>query len=409
MTTITLSILRCPDNVTPEQRRSSGTEITIGRGQNCSWVLDDPDRVLSKQHCVVEFYNGGWQVRDLSTNGLLINGQAPVSRDISRPLFDGDRLQLGSYEMEVQITEDTGGAKGQEPVPDLGAPFRSIPFGGAAPLIPDDFNLDDLGPVVPDHSPSASDRMAIPKVLDTIGDDVDLSLGPNPSTPPPAFSVSPAEQPSDSGPPAAQPPPHTRVDAHRADAPSGGPGIELLLAGAGLPAYLAPHIAADPENALRQAGEVLRAAVSGMRSLLMARSDIKGEFRIAQTVLQVSNNNPLKFARTDEQALADLLDPQSSGSHPMRESIDDLKRHEVAMLAAMQTAVRSLLERLDPVQLEAADPGGGLFPGAREKRLWDAYRQRHAELLAQFGDDFDSVFGRAFAHAYEVAVSRSVD
>jgi type VI secretion system protein ImpI/type VI secretion system protein len=93
----------------------------------------------------------------------------------------------------------------------------------------------------------------------------------------------------------------------------------------------------------------------------------------------------------------------------MQEAIDDLKRHEVAMLAAMQAAVKSLLELIDPAAFEAADPGGGLLPGARERRLWDAYRQRHAELVAQFGDDFDSVFGRAFARAYEVVVNRPID
>jgi type VI secretion system FHA domain protein len=395
MATITLSILRCPDGVPPEQRRSTGTEITIGRGRNCTWVLEDPDRVLSKQHCVIEFYNGGWQVRDLSTNGLFVNSQGPVGREQSRLLFNGDRLQFGSYEIEAQIAEDPPAIQRTEPTPDARAPFADVSFRAATPLIPADFELDDFGPAVPDHSPSNSDMMPVPKALDIIDEDVDLSVD---TTPPSGTDSNPAA-----------PPVADEAVAPGPDRRGGAGSIEALLAGTGLPGYLAARVAADPESALRQAGEVLRAAVTGIRTLLMARSDIKGEFRIAQTVLQVSRNNPLKFARTDEQALADLLDPHSTGSFGMQEAIDDLKRHEVAMLAAMQAAVKSLLELIDPTALEAADPGGGLLPGARERRLWDAYRHRHAELVAQFGDDFDSVFGRAFARAYEVVVNRPVD
>jgi type VI secretion system protein ImpI/type VI secretion system protein len=61
-----------------------------------------------------------------------------------------------------------------------------------------------------------------------------------------------------------------------------------------------------------------------------------------------------------------------------------------------------LLDRLDPKPLEAADTAGGLF-GAKEKRLWEAYKKLHGEVCAQFDDDFDSAFGKAFARAYEKA------
>ncbi|MBR0659762.1 FHA domain-containing protein, partial [Neoroseomonas oryzicola] len=103
---LTLSVLRCPDSVVPEQRRVPGGDYVLGRGADASWVLPDPDRLLSKHHCVLEFRGGGWQVRDLSTNGTFVNhATTPVGRDQVKMLEDGDRLRLGAYEIEVRVEQ----------------------------------------------------------------------------------------------------------------------------------------------------------------------------------------------------------------------------------------------------------------------------------------------------------------
>ena len=129
---------------------------------------------------------------------------------------------------------------------------------------------------------------------------------------------------------------------------------------------------------------------------------MKREFRIEQTILRAVNNNPLKFAATDDMAVGALLSGQ--GTRAVAETVNDLTAHEVATLAATQAAARALLNRLAPDLVEEADSGGGLF-GAREKRLWDAYRKLHTKTTEQFEDDFDSAFGKEFARAYEQAVA----
>ena len=62
--TLTLSVLRCPDAVPPETKQVSGGEFRIGRGQDNDWIMPDPDRMLSKKHCVIAFRNGGWAIAD---------------------------------------------------------------------------------------------------------------------------------------------------------------------------------------------------------------------------------------------------------------------------------------------------------------------------------------------------------
>jgi type VI secretion system protein ImpI/type VI secretion system protein len=123
-------------------------------------------------------------------------------------------------------------------------------------------------------------------------------------------------------------------------------------------------------------------------------------------MLLAKENNPLKFAASDDQALTVLLDPRTKSLQAMQESIEDLALHQVAVMAATQSAARALLQRLEPEVLEAEDTGGRSFLEAREKRLWEAYKRRHAKLLEQFEDDFESAFGTAFARAYEQAVNK---
>ena len=104
---LTLAMLRCPDDVAPETRTVAGGEFSIGRAPENDWVLPDPERALSKRHCVLTFLAGGWQVADLSTNGTFLNRESdPIGRGKSRELRSGDRLSFGAYEIEVHVEEE---------------------------------------------------------------------------------------------------------------------------------------------------------------------------------------------------------------------------------------------------------------------------------------------------------------
>jgi type VI secretion system protein ImpI/type VI secretion system protein len=243
--------------------------------------------------------------------------------------------------------------------------------------------------------------------------------GPDPFAPVPATTApdpfaEPAPPPR-AAPPAAPDPFAEPVPAPRAAAPAAAPaahpvpasgggagGLAAFLAGAGLPAHLAAN--QDPDAALHALGAAFHAAVSGLRQLLIARADVKREFRIEQTMLRSAGNNPVKFAASDEQALASLLTagPQV-GPRAVRETVEDLTAHQVATLAATQAAARALLARLAPEGLEAQEGGGGGLFASKDKKLWEAYKRLHQQVTEQFDDDFDSAFGKEFARAYEQA------
>jgi len=128
-------------------------------------------------------------------------------------------------------------------------------------------------------------------------------------------------------------------------------------------------------------------------------------------LIRARGNNPLKFAANDDDAMSALL---GAGRHTdmapakaVTDSLRDIRLHELASIAAMQSAVRALLRSLGPDKVRASlEPGSSrsMVPNQKKARAWDAYEALHARISQALSDDFDSVFGKAFARAYEEAL-----
>jgi len=438
---LTLTTLRCPDAAAPESRYAAGGEFSIGRGGDNDWVLHDPDRHLSKRHCVLAYRSGQWQIADVSSNGTFINHETkPIGAGAPRTLRSGDRIRTGAYEIEVTIEEAPAsrsaqlGGRQRELTPEMLDPFADEPKAGAAwgfeagPMhhddgasgtaahsvrLPADFEplgMEDdpfQGPTHSDHAPAINDAFRPPPAAaSVIPDDWDLDLA----------AAAPAARPAPRAPatPAAIPP--TPVSA--TNSPRSLPSktathdanlLDAFLRGAGIVDATPP----DPARTMEAIGAALRATVAGIRQALIARAGIKGEFRIEQTMVRASGNNPLKFSADDDDALAAFLGTGRRNTMPVdqaiAEALRDMRLHELATVAAMQTAVRALLTRFDPAAIERHVEGGcGKLPGQRKARAWEAFEALHGQVSQALSDDFDSVFGKAFARAYEQALREAL-
>jgi len=75
---------------------------SLGRGENNTWILEDPDRFLSSRHCEISFEGGQYYLTDTSTNGTFVNGSAePVGRGARVEIRDGDAFEVGEYKFAV--------------------------------------------------------------------------------------------------------------------------------------------------------------------------------------------------------------------------------------------------------------------------------------------------------------------
>lgn len=105
---LTLTALRLPAEA-PECLRQLNIPpdgAHFGRGEGNTYVLPDPQQVLSQQHCHLFFQEGHWWVTDTSTNGVFLNSAPlPLGRNSNHRLGAGDTLDLGLYRFRVNLPE----------------------------------------------------------------------------------------------------------------------------------------------------------------------------------------------------------------------------------------------------------------------------------------------------------------
>lgn len=79
---------------------------SIGRNPGCSVPLVDHNRYISSTHCLVSIYGDAYYISDVSTNGLIVNGNK-LLKNQPIPIHEGDTIVLGQYELSVSVERTT--------------------------------------------------------------------------------------------------------------------------------------------------------------------------------------------------------------------------------------------------------------------------------------------------------------
>jgi FHA domain-containing protein len=243
--------------------------------------------------------------------------------------------------------------------------------------------------------------------------------------PPPAPSAQPRVTTQQPAPRTTAQPPATRVPTQP---PTGGRAappaspvartadtdalLAAFLKGAGVP-NMAVQNGLTPEL-MELMGTLVYKATAGAMELIAARQITKREIRAEVTMIVAQGNNPLKFLPTPEAAIMQMLGPKMPGfmrtADAMQDAFDDLRAHEIGVIAGMRAALGAVLKRFDPAVLEQRLGKGGLLdalvPNAREGKLWALFSERFQEIFREAEDDFQALFGQAFIKAYEEQVAQ---
>jgi type VI secretion system protein len=444
----------------PEKTMDQGV-MAIGRSPENDWVLPDPERLVSARHCVIQYKDGRYYLTDNSTNGVeLVNAGVRLRRGNSEPLQDGEIIRIGEYEIQARIDfalqlmdsalggadasnsfEALMGRQAAQPVPLAPPPMSPPPTAsmqGASSFdtLPDLFDFLKPASVPPaaqsDHVPAEQHDFRPPTPVATppaapvahapgvIPEDWDLLADlPVPAAP---LSIEPAPAPPVAAPQLTeipQPPLPASAAQPVAAAPVASVApvtvassqqpelLQAFLRGAGL-----DQLRIDETQVVAQMeaiGRSYRLMVEGLIDVLRARTSLKGEFRMQQTMIQPVENNPLKFAPNADEALLLLLRHGNQAFMPpdqaITDSFDDLRAHQVAVMAGVEAAIKHLLKRFEPAELEArmSKPGGlsNLLPGSRQAQYWQQFTELYSNISREAEDDFQDLFGREFSRAYE--------
>lgn len=440
---------------------------SLGRGRDNDWVLPDEERYLSSRHAVISHRNGRYYLEDISTNGVFVNDSSQmVGRGNPVALNDGDRLRFGEYEVQVGIDRRTqsdilpnSGVRPMLDSSDEADPLKALDLALSAspsstaeeadPLqafdlagSPSQATNDDPFAVSAgqagaqaDHVPAEHQYFKPPEpavgLIPDNWDETGFKQGAPPASAHPqrsqersasisevsnlqrdlAVSVSihdhGAQSSSRTIPPAER---YTHQSFEPATSRAqGDAGLHALLRGAGLSESLPSE--GDGLDSLMRHGTIFREMVKGLMDVLMARTKVKSAFRMPVTTIKPVENNPLKFAISVDEVLRCLLAPQGSGYLPavaaFREGFQDLKDHQLAMMAGLQAALHALLAHFDPKNLEAAFSKKMGRLRRRKSAYWDCYTEFYRKTSQDAVDDnFQSILGEAFASAYEEQIRR---
>jgi len=385
----------------------AGDSAVIGRSKNCDWNLPDTNNVISSRHCEVRRDGDAFVLRDISTNGTFLNDAAERMAGERRIEAD-DLFRIGHYEIVAAFGEIEAAPA---PAEEASAPVEEAP--AESPPAPEPESKPEPAPA---PAPAAAAAPA---------------PAPQPEPAPPA-EPAPEAAPAQAEPPAAEGdrvPENVTVmwdslaDINKVDWARGGFGVDdAAQAEAGEPQTMAELIDAfvvatalgDREvnrspDLVRRGAALLRRLVSGLLVMVEARARAKAQMGAEATGLQLEGNNPIKFARTPEQAMAQLLSPPEHGFMDADKAVEDayldLQSHQIATLAAIPGALRATLERFSPGSIRRRAVKGGvlsrIMPSLQDAALWRNYEREYVKVKNESDEAFMEVFSKEFRKAYE--------
>ena len=357
---------------TAAQYLMDGETAVVGRSRNCNWCLPDPRNAISSRHCEIRRDGDGFLLRDISTNGTFVN-DATERMSEEHLLNPGDLIRIGQYEVIASFEA----VAVPEPVPVPPEQEITIPPNEpiAAPPPP--------APAEPAAAPAEPVPDNVTVMWDSLADinSIDRERG--------LFGV---------------------ADAEAAPVVGADPAtVDKLLAALLEAAAIADSQVERTPETVQKAGSLLKRLVAGLLVMVEARARAKAQMGAEMTGLQLEGNNPIKFARSPDQALAQLLMPPQPGFLEADKAVEDayldLQSHQVATLRAIPGALRATLDRFSPGSIRRRAENIGLLarilPGARDAALWRNYEREFVAVKKESDEAFMEVFSKEFRKAYE--------
>lgn len=186
--------------------------------------------------------------------------------------------------------------------------------------------------------------------------------------------------------------------------------IESFLKGAGINQ---DSLASDvPVELFETIGETLSAVLQGTIDLLRSRSEIKNHLHLDRTIINSVENNPLKFMPNAQQVILHLLTKEANDNSylsltlALEEAFDDIKAHQMAMTAATEKALKSVIkEHFSPKSLadsiSKTNPISAVIPIQRQAKLWNMFETLYENIEERATESFQRLLDHEISNAYE--------
>lgn len=400
----------------------------LGRSSSNDLVLADEDKFVSGEHAVIKYEDGGFYYMDTSLNGTLFTNRNQRIHHTKILLQDQDELRVGDYDLLFRIATSA---------PETAGEHNARNNGNLSLSMFDQEQGEDGISQTEDFTGNGMPQAGLDGAGDTNNSvfEVDGSFAPprleEPSTPPPEFPHDLSmddffgEEPQagfdesthhvermpdaveDSRPPAPYSSPNEGVAVTGSGAGPSGEASEILdifLKAAGIEAARElPQ--KSPQELMQIIGAVFRELVDGLMTVLRGRSELKSHLRVSVTTLKATENNPLKFSPTVEDALTTFLTNHHPGFvdavQAVREGYENIENHQLAINAGVQASLAKILERFNPRHFSEKFAEGIVLQ--KKAKCWDEYTQTYPQIAKEALENF---FNEEFVCAYEQQIKK---
>jgi type VI secretion system protein len=400
----------------------------LGRSSNNDLVLADEDKFVSGEHAVIKYENDGFYYIDTSLNGTLFTNRNQRIHHTKILLQDQDELRVGDYDLLLSIATGVHETEGEhiprnngnlslsmfdqeqeeygisqtEDFSDHGMPHAGLD--GAGDTNNSAFNVDGsfVSPRVEEPSAPSPEFPHDLSMDDFFEDEPQVGFDE---------SIHHVERVPGAVEDSRQTAPYSSPDSGAAVAGSGaGPSgdasemLDIFLKAAGIEAARElPQ--KSPQELMHIIGAVFRELVDGLMTVLRGRSELKSHLRVSVTTFKATENNPLKFSPTVEDALTTFLTNHHPGFvdavQAVREGYENIENHQLAINAGVQASLAKILERFDPRYFSEKFAEGIVLQ--KKAKCWDEYTQTYPQIAK---DALENFFNEEFVCAYEQQIKK---
>lgn len=367
----------------PALKVFDGMGGVVGRGAGCDWTIPDPSRLLSSHHGLIGYRDARYFLTDISSNGIREVGSGKsLQKGQARLILEGDVFQLGPFAIRARLIERVAS--------------HSPPLSAEGGVIPEDAYLG-LDPV---HEwDRQSMHGALSSELDALND-VQEASG--------AWMYGDGVERDHLALPTQAAPVVERVEPvlPEAQAPEADAAFWAQFAKALGVNVQTLDCAGREALAIKTAG-LLRYAIDGLQQNLRTHDELRNELELDASI-SIKRPNALKDSLGIDAALVALLGSgelaQPSAEAAITQVYRQIQVHQVALLAACRTAVRTSLATFAPGHLLASFERDDKVPTFfADGAHWRAY-QRHYQRLVEDDALSSGLLRGDFAKAYEEQV-----
>ncbi|NBC16898.1 MAG: FHA domain-containing protein [Bacteroidetes bacterium] len=431
---VKLVLTRTEEPDSPDEYVFDQMPVVIGRAGSSQLTIPDYKRIVSKEHAKIDEEGGTYTITDLgSKNYTFLNGKRLESRR-AYPIEDGDTITLGDFQIEFETIVPAE--------PDYDKTVFDLSYGNPFDEVVDQLSdaLQALRKQYDDELPSRRTealrealRSNLPEASTHEAEQmIGALLAPNRA--PQEGSASPQASAADSSPSSSEPatsptppkrepappqtPPSQRSGAQQASSRSSSSEavpevVEQRPSGVHAKPQQSPSAAASISASATRLQRFALAVLEATAKLVGTPWQFRHEF-IGQTIMQSADAAFLyegDAADLQDQLLSDDIDDEtfSKRLQLMREALDDLAVHQVALLdgykAAVQGGAERLLDALDPSavveEMDLDSPLFKLMPAKGKAEVLEKIEDRAHDIRAEDWSVTERrVYRPAFVKAY---------